>query len=133
VGAQEVHVPTYVPIRSVVVICCLCLLVGCAKEGSQQVASSQPLKAVTEKTGESGSGEALFKQYCFSCHPDGGNVSDPGRPLYGAVLKRNRITTPEDVVRIMRHPLSRMIRFDVSTLSDKDARAIAEYVLITFK
>jgi len=75
----------------------------------------------------------LFKQYCSSCHPDGGNVSDPQRPLYGSALRRNHITKPEDIVRILRNPLSRMIRFDVSTLSDKDARAIAEYVLATFK
>jgi cytochrome c6 len=49
------------------------------------------------------------------------------------VLKKNNITTPDDIVRIMRKPLSRMIRFDASTLSDKDARAIAEYVLKTFR
>jgi hypothetical protein len=33
----------------------------------------------------------------------------------------------------MRNPKSRMIRLDPSTLSDKDARVIADYVLKTFK
>jgi cytochrome c6 len=78
-------------------------------------------------------GEALFRQYCASCHPDGGNVSDPERTLYGSVLKKKQITTPDHVVRVMRRPLSRMIRFDAATLPDREARAIAEYVLKTFK
>jgi cytochrome c6 len=88
---------------------------------------------VPAKPDTSPSGEALFKQYCSSCHPNGGNVSDPGRALYGSALRRNHITKPEDIVRIIRNPLSRMIRLDVSTLSDQDARVIAEYILATFK
>ncbi|MBC8019133.1 MAG: cytochrome c [Verrucomicrobia bacterium] len=112
------------------------LLAGCAKEAPQKTETGQVAVAVPVATKSSDmlrSGEALFKQYCSSCHPDGGNVSDPRRPLYGSALKRNHITKPEDIVKIMRNPLSRMIRFDVSTLSDKDARIIAEYILATFK
>jgi len=60
-------------------------------------------------------------------------VSDPERTLHGSDLQNKRITKPEDIVRIMRNPLSRMIRFDAETVSDKDARTIAEYVLNTFK
>ena len=112
------------------------LLTGCKKEAPQKAETGQVAMAVqvaTERPGMLQSGEALFKQYCAACHPNGGNVSDPKRALYGSVLKSNHITTPEDSVRIMRHPLSRMIRFDASTLSDKDARAIAEYVLKAFR
>jgi cytochrome c6 len=103
---------------------------GCAQEAPKRAETG---RVAPEQPGNHPSGEALFKQYCSSCHPDGGNVSDPGRPLYGSALKRNHITAPEDIVRIMRNPLSRMIRFDVSTLSDRDARAIAEYILTAFK
>jgi cytochrome c6 len=78
-------------------------------------------------------GAALFKQYCAACHPDGGNVSDPERSLHGSALRAHHITTPRDIVRIMRAPISRMIGFDVSTISDRDATAIADYVLDTFK
>jgi cytochrome c6 len=81
----------------------------------------------------SASGEELFKRYCSSCHPNGGNVTDPQRTLFSSTLKRNHITTPDDVVRVMRHPISRMIRFDEGTLSNQDARAIAEYVLTSYK
>jgi cytochrome c6 len=78
-------------------------------------------------------GEELFKQYCAPCHPDGGNVSDPERSLRGSALRSHHITKPRDIVHIMRTPMSRMISFDAATLSDKDATAIADYVLYTFK
>lgn len=104
-------------------------LAGCdTKTSSQPPATSQQAQQ-----SPSASGEELFKRYCASCHPNGGNVSDPARTLFPSALKRNHITSVEDVVRIMRHPISRMIRFDESTLSDRDARAIAEYVLTAFK
>ncbi|MBK5274104.1 MAG: c-type cytochrome [Desulfuromonadales bacterium] len=108
------------------------ILTGCSKEKAEKatVAPIAPTPGSPETVPD---GEALFKQYCAACHPNGGNVSDPDRPLYGSVLKARHIRTPEDIVRIMRRPLSRMIRFDVSTLSDKDAHAIAMYVLKTFK
>jgi cytochrome c6 len=103
------------------------MLAGCSNEGPQKPAEqSEPAHASRD-------GGALFRQYCASCHPDGGNVSDPERTLYRSVLKKNHITTSEDIVRVIRQPLSRMIRFDASMLSDSDARAIAEYILKTFK
>jgi cytochrome c6 len=83
--------------------------------------------------GQAQTGEELFRQFCNNCHPDGGNVSDPERTLHGSVLRKNHITKPEDIVRIMRTPLSRMIRFDAEAISDKDARTIAEYILTTFR
>jgi len=118
----------------------LCLLLvastatvtGCSRDEPQKPAAAPSASAPASRE-PLRDGEALFKQYCAACHPDGGNVSDPKRTLHGSVLKSNHITTPEDIVRIMRNPLSRMIRFDPSTLSDKDARAIAEYVLKTFR
>ena len=109
---------------------------GCRQETTRKAETGQSAVAVpaaTKRPDMLQSGEELFKQYCSSCHPDGGNISDPRRPLYGSALRRNHITKPEDIVRIMRNPLSRMIRFDVSTLSDRDAQVIAEYILATFK
>jgi cytochrome c6 len=105
---------------------------GCSQEEVQKAAVA-PAGSAAPAREQAPDGKALFKQYCASCHPDGGNVSDPKRTLHGSALKKNKITTPEDIVRIMRNPLSRMIRFDPSTLSDREARAIAEYILVTFK
>ncbi|MBI2354238.1 MAG: cytochrome c [Deltaproteobacteria bacterium] len=112
------------------------LLGGCRKEA--------PRKAETPRTAQTPhaaqtlreqlqAGEALFKQYCAPCHPDGGNVTDPRRTLRGSRLKANHITRPEDIVRIMRNPISRMIRFDETTIPDRDATAIAVYIFETFK
>jgi len=105
---------------------------GCSRDEPQKVTVA-PAGAASTVQEPARDGEALFRQYCSACHPDGGNVSDPERSLYGAVLRKRQIATPEDIIRIMRNPLSRMIRFDPSTLSDRDARAIAEYVLKTFR
>jgi cytochrome c6 len=107
-------------------------LSGCNKDTSQKATGTSATSS-SDIQGAVRDGEALFKQYCASCHPDGGNVSDPKRALYGTILKSKHIATPEDIVRIMRNPQSRMIRFDPSTLPDKDARAIADYILETFK
>jgi len=108
------------------------ILAGCSKdEQGKLVVSPAGSGANTQEAGRDG--KALFKQYCASCHPEGGNVSDPERSLYGSVLKKRHIDTPDDIVRIMRHPMSRMIRFDQATLSDRDARAIAEFILATYK
>lgn len=116
----------------VVLVISIGTLTGCSKDQPQKAAVTPAVSSPNFQEPVR-DGEALFKQYCAACHPNGGNVSDPKRALYGSILKSNHITTPEDIVRIMRNPLSRMIRFDASTLSDKDARAIAEYVLKTFR
>jgi cytochrome c6 len=107
-------------------------VMGCSRNEPRK-ASVPPAGSAPTAQEPAGDGEALFKQYCSPCHPNGGNVSDPKRTLYVSVLRKKQITTPEDIVRIMRNPLSRMIRFDPATLSDREARAIAEYVLKTFK
>lgn len=108
----------------------ICLLCGCAKEAPRNTESPRTAPVPLRQTL---TGEELFRQFCHNCHPDGGNVSDPKRTLRGSVLRKRHITTPEDIVRIMRSPMSRMIRFDAETIPDKDARAIAEYVLNTFR
>jgi cytochrome c6 len=120
--------------RTCLVLCVTLLLIGCRQEGPKPVTSqspsSLPAAASPERLKE---GENLFRQLCAPCHPDGGNVSDPQRTLRTASLKDNYISTPRDIVRIMRNPLSRMIRFENSTISDSDALKIAEYILTAFK
>lgn len=104
------------------------LLGGCRNKAPQNAeqASAPPQQQLDR-------GEELFKRYCATCHPDGGNVSDPERTLRGPALRSHHISKPQDIVSIMRTPISRMISFDATTISDKDARAIADYVLYTFK
>lgn len=105
----------------------LCCVGGCTKK-AETPAQIPPAMQLNMQAGAE-----LFRQFCHNCHPDGGNVSDPGKTLHGSSLRKNHITQPEDIVRIMRNPKSRMIRFDTTAISDKDARAIAEYVLRAYK
>jgi cytochrome c6 len=120
--------------RSTMLACAVLMVVvsllgGCSNEAPQNTerTPAPPLQQQLSR------GEELFRQYCAACHPDGGNVSDPERTLRGPVLRSHHITRPRDIVHIMRTPISRMISFDAATLSDKDATAIADYVLYTFK
>ena len=113
-----------------------CLLCGCSNEAPRKTEAPRSiplLQAASTTQGQTQTGEELFRQFCHNCHPDGGNVSDPKRSLHGSALRKNHITTPQDIVRIMRNPQSRMIRFDAATVSDREARLIAEYVLTTFR
>lgn len=110
------------------------MLAGCGGDSGRETGIPPvPPKRVAHVREPLKTGEALFRQNCSACHPEGGNVSDPARSLHRAALRAHHIHTADDIIHIMRHPISRMIRFDRSALSDEDARAIAEYVLTTFK
>lgn len=107
-------------------------LAACTPEPKQDAKTARVAPPASSRQTQAGRGEALFRQFCANCHPDGGNVSDPARNLHRSTLRATGINRPEDIIRIMRHPISRMLRFDITTLSDEDARDIAEYVLETF-
>ncbi len=82
---------------------------------------------------EEKSGEALFKLNCSPCHPDGGNIINPQKTLHKKDLDANKIKKPADIVKKMRNPGPGMTKFDAQTISDKNAKEIAEYILKTFK
>ena len=71
--------------------------------------------------------------HCSGCHPGGGNAKYPQKSLDRMTLAANGITTPQLIVYLMRHPGRGMKAFGRETLSDADARKVAEYVLATFK
>ncbi len=107
-------------------------LAACTTEPRQSAEKNRSASSPAASQVRRERGEMLFKQFCANCHPDGGNVSDPARNLHRATLRANHINGPEDIIRIMRKPISRMLRFDVTTLPDEDARVIAVYVWETF-
>jgi cytochrome c6 len=78
-------------------------------------------------------GEEKFKALCAVCHPDGGNIVNPKKTLQKKDLEANNIKTANDIIKVMRNPGPGMNVFSEKTLPDKDARAIAEYILKTFK
>jgi len=77
-------------------------------------------------------GEELFKQHCFPCHPDGGNVINPQKTLHKKDREANGVKTASDIVSKMRNPGPGMTKFDEQTIPDADAKEIAEYGLKTF-
>ena len=94
------------------------------------VAFSAPVpssEASTVKTGE-----ALFKEHCAVCHPDGGNIVNPKRTLHKKDREANKVNTKTEIVGLMRKPGPGMSVFDVKILPDRDAHEIAEYILKTF-
>ena len=79
------------------------------------------------------SGEQAFMQNCASCHMDGGNIINPAKTLKQKDMEANGIKKPRDIVEKMRKPGPGMIPFDKEKIPDKEAEAIAEYILKTFK
>lgn len=75
---------------------------------------------------EQKTGEALFKEKCASCHPDGGNIMNPKEQLKG-------MKDPKKIVKKMRKGGGGMPVFDPKAVSDADAKAVADYIIKTFK
>lgn len=79
------------------------------------------------------SGAELFKDNCAPCHPDGGNVYNPQKTLLKKDRDANNLKKKSDIINKMRNPGPGMMKFDEDTISDKDAKKIADYILKTFK
>ena len=78
-------------------------------------------------------GEELFKAHCAVCHPDGGNIVNPQKTLHKKDRDANNIKKSTNIVKKMREPGPGMTKFDKITISDNDAKKIADYILKTFK
>ncbi|HEY5973604.1 MAG TPA: c-type cytochrome [Geobacteraceae bacterium] len=74
-----------------------------------------------------------FEEHCAMCHADGGNNVNPDKTLKKADREKNGIKKWQDIVAKMRNPGPGMTKFEKKDVSDKEARAIAEYILKTFK
>ncbi|HSE14524.1 MAG TPA: c-type cytochrome [Candidatus Deferrimicrobium sp.] len=105
--------------KIVVLAVCVCLAVPAV--GLSAAEKSEP------------KGAKLFQQHCAACHPAGGNIIKPAMTLHKKDLESHGIRTADAIVGKMRNPGPGMTRFDAKTISDKDAKEIAEYVQKTFK
>jgi len=86
-----------------------------------------PLHAA-DKTGEAG-----FKKHCAACHAGSGNIIKADKTLSSKDREKHGIKTAKDIVKNMRKPGEGMTTFDKKTVSDKEATAIADYIIRTFK
>jgi cytochrome c6 len=86
-----------------------------------------------QETGQKSSGEKLFSIQCAACHPGGGNIVNPKKTLNKKDLAASNIKSEADIVKIIRNGAPGMMKFDTSTIPDKDAQEIASYILKSFK
>jgi len=101
--------------------CFMLIMPGCSTE-----------TGVKPKAEELKRGQELYSRNCVGCHPNGENRIYPQKSLQRIDLKANGINTPADIVAIMRRPGKGMKQFDRKTIPERDAFAIAEYILATF-
>jgi len=83
--------------------------------------------------GEKISGKKEFEKHCASCHPNGGNIVNNRKTLNASSLKVNGVKGSKDIIAKIRKPGPGMTSFDEKTISNREANAIADYVLKTFK
>ena len=79
------------------------------------------------------SGKKEFKEHCAVCHPDGGNIVNPQKTLHNKDREANNVKTENDIIGKIRNPGPGMTQFGQDTISDAEAKAIAQYILKTFK
>jgi len=85
-----------------------------------------------EKPASMSLGESEFKEHCAVCHPNGGNIVNQKKTLHKQDRESNNVKTVADIVKTIRTPSQGMTKFDKKTVSDKEARSIAQYILKTF-
>ena len=100
---------------------------------SLSLAATMVTPVIAAEKQKGAAGDALFKEKCAACHPDGGNIINPQKTLKKKDLAANKLTDPKKFVAYLRKPGPGMNPFDVKSLPDSDAKAIATYVLKTFK
>ena len=74
-----------------------------------------------------------FEEHCAACHPKGGNIMKADKTLSKKSLAAHGIKTDKDIIAKMRNPGPGMTKFDEKAVSQKEAKAIADYILKTFK
>jgi cytochrome c6 len=78
-------------------------------------------------------GEALFKEKCAMCHPDGGNAMKADKTLKKKDMEKYGLKKKADIVKYLRKPGPGMPAFDEKALPKKDAEELAEYIQKAFK
>ena len=78
-------------------------------------------------------GRKEFEENCAVCHPNGGNIVNAQKPLGRKSLRTNGVKSARDIISKMRHPGPGMTSFDEKIISNKEAKAIADYILKSFK
>jgi cytochrome c6 len=85
------------------------------------------------RKGEKIDGKKEFEEHCSVCHPNGGNIVNAHKTLGYKSLRSNGVKNVKDIISKIRNPGPGMTRFDKKTISNNEAKAVAEYILKSFK
>lgn len=79
--------------------------------------------------GKGKTGQEEFQTNCSVCHPNGGNVINPKKPMKGS----EKLANFKTFLAWIRKPVQTMTSFPTSQISDKQARELYDYILRTQK
>jgi mono/diheme cytochrome c family protein len=91
--------------------------VGYGMAGSGQDKESQQSSLISH-------GADIFNAHCRTCHPNGGNIINPYKPIKGS----QRLTDFETFLAFIRKPTSPMPSFSQETITDKQAKELYTYI-----
>lgn len=69
-------------------------------------------------------GQAIYAENCAGCHPNGGNVTHPKRPVKGSP----QISSQETFFAWIRKPKPPMPAFPPAAISDEQAKELYQYI-----
>ena len=84
------------------------------------------------RKGEKIDGKKEYEEHCAACHPNGGNIVNAQKTLARKSLQASGKMSSKAIIATLRNPGPGMTRFDEKTISNKEAKAIADYILKTF-
>jgi hypothetical protein len=74
-------------------------------------------------------GREAFQTNCSPCHPDGGNVVKPGKPMKDS----KKLANFKTFLAWIRNPVQTMPTFPPSQITDEQAREMYDYILTASK
>jgi cytochrome c6 len=89
--------------------------------------------SIAEASAEDSPGKEAFLKNCAVCHAQGGNIINSKKTLKKKDMNANGVKTVADIIKTMRSPGPGMTQYDSNTIPDKDAEAIASYIMNTFR
>ncbi|HVN97324.1 MAG TPA: c-type cytochrome [Syntrophorhabdaceae bacterium] len=84
---------------------------------------------LAQDTTKSKTGQEEYMSSCASCHPNGGNVGRPAKPVKGS----DRLKNFQSLQAWIRKPSSGMPSFPASRMSDEQAQKLYDYILSASK
>jgi len=100
---------------------CLLTAIGLGYFGAQLVYTTQAQAAPEQYK----AGERIFEANCGKCHPQGGNVIKPDKPL----VKAPALKEFKTFIGKIRHPVAPMPAFGPSQITDQQAGELYQYII----